>query len=68
MTNLKELIVIGNCGVDNGGISNINLKKLDARCNPNISNMNHMTNLEELVARGICGHATSSRKLAMPAR
>jgi len=58
MTNLKVLIAggfNGDCGIGDDGIKDINLEKLEASCNQKISNVNHMTNLKELLARNDCG-------------
>ena len=46
---LKELDVQGDdCGIDDNGIKNLNLKKLNAYNNQKITDVNHMTNLEDL--------------------
>jgi len=48
MTKLKELDASGGCGIDDKGISNLNLEKLDICNNHKITNVNHMSNLQEL--------------------
>ena len=55
MTNLKILGALGDCGIDDNGIKDLNLIELDAGYNPRIKNINHMTNLRKLDASGICG-------------
>jgi hypothetical protein len=50
MTNLQILSVEGNCGINDEGIKNLNLIKLNANCNSIITNINHMTNLQILQA------------------
>jgi len=55
MTRLKELYATGMCGIDDNGIGNNNLEKLDASYNQKITNVNHMTKLKKLEAYGDCG-------------
>src|SRR5690606_34121915 len=55
MTNLKILGAGGNCGIDNEGISKLNIIELNASDNNKITNVNHMTNLKILYASGYCG-------------
>jgi hypothetical protein len=43
------------CGINDEGIKNLNLEKLNARNNSKITNINHMTKLKELDAGRNCG-------------
>jgi len=55
MTNLKELYIRHNCGVDQNGIQGLNLIKLDADDNSKIYDVSSMTNLTDLSISGKCG-------------
>src|SRR5207237_1072600 len=55
MTKLEILHAYGNCGIDDNGISELNLKKLYASYNFTITNVNHMSKLEILHACSNCG-------------
>ena len=45
----------GYCGINDKGISKLNLTELNASDNNKITNVNHMTNLKILYARRNCG-------------
>ena len=55
MTKLKVLYASHKSGINDEGIKNLNLEKLNAYNNSKITNVNHMTKLKELDARGDCG-------------
>jgi len=57
MTKLKILSASHDCGINDGGISDMtNLEILYANSNTKITNVNHMTKLRELHACGsLCG-------------
>src|SRR5690606_30605214 len=55
MKNLKILDAGEDCGIDDEGISKLNLIELDASYNEEITNVNHMTNLKILDAGENCG-------------
>jgi len=51
MTNLQELSAGGcDCGIDDNGISDLNLIELNAYSNSTITNVNHMFSLKKLIA------------------
>ena len=55
MTNLVKLNASWNCGLNDDGISQLNLVKLNVLGNPKITNINYMTNLVKLNAAWNCG-------------
>ena len=56
MTDLKILYASGSyCGINDKGISKLNLIELNASRNNKITNVNHMSNLKKLNARWDCG-------------
>ena len=50
MTKLKKLFIVGECNIDNVGISNVNVKYLNLKYYQKITNVSHMSNLEILYA------------------
>jgi hypothetical protein len=60
MTNLKILYASWDSGICDDGIKDLNLTKLFASNNPNITNINHMTKLKILNACGTCGISSHS--------
>lgn len=46
---LEELYFYGNCDLDNESLKGLNLKKLVLFDNPNLTDINHLTNLKELI-------------------
>ena len=55
MSNLQKLNARGDCGIDQNGITGLNLIELDATCNDKIKNVSFMSNLKKLGASGDCG-------------
>jgi len=55
LTNLKKLNIANSRGVDQQGISGLNLFELDVTRNKKITNISLMTNLKKLSAQGLCG-------------
>ena len=55
MTKLRKLDISWNSGVEDQGISALNLEELDAWDNPKITTLNHMTKLRKLVISWDCG-------------
>ena len=55
MTKLKELDASVDCGINDEGIANLNLEKLNASDNFKITNVNHMIKLKVLNASVKCG-------------
>jgi hypothetical protein len=55
MNNLIELYANEYSGINDNGIKNVNLIKLNANNNSNITNVNHMNKLKELFAHGRSG-------------
>jgi len=52
LTKLEVLNAVGQfCGIDNAGITNLDLRELNIDCNQKITKINHMTNLNTLVIR-----------------
>lgn len=45
---MDTLCIYGNCDLDNESLKNLNLKKLMLWDTPKITDINHMTNLEDL--------------------
>ena len=50
LTKLEELDAHGDCRINNEGIADLNLIKINVSCNPFITNLNHMTKLKILIA------------------
>src|SRR5439155_556418 len=55
MKNLKKLFCIGDCGIDNKNMKNLNLIELNVNYNSKIKNIGHMKNLKVLICEGNCG-------------
>lgn len=62
MTNLQILNASGKCGIDDSGIMDLNLIKLDSSYNKKITKLNHMSKLIKLNASSICGITDDSIK------
>ena len=54
-TNLKKLIAVGSCGIDDDIIKKIDVEVLNVSNNPKVTDVNHMKKLKTLHAFGYCG-------------
>jgi len=50
MTDLKVLFASGNCGINDFGLSKVNIEIFDVDDNKYITYLNHMTNLKKISA------------------